>query len=329
MTTDLTGLPLDERESSDIELRLRRSVRAGIWKRLLRRLAPAALIFVIFGSVLIEVAKRLLLTGSAPPSPVIAVLLTVAILCPMVILSGKHMLALAVNLEMAHLELLGVLSRAIAKRDDATEEHNFRVAVMAVLLAAAAGVERRRIPGLFIGALLHDVGKIGVPDGILLKPGQLSTAEHGQMEQHVNYGVEILTDTNLPSGAKAVVQYHHERFDGSGYPDGRKGAEIPPEARLFAIVDVFDALTSTRPYKQAMNLQEALWTLERDRSGFDPGYLGTFMTIAPALHREVVGITPDKLKELVLRTIEIYYVREFPAAALDPRGEIEALQGRA
>ncbi len=319
MTTDFISLPQDDHAESEIDIRLRNPVRLGIWRRSLWRFTPAALVIVIFGSVLLEAAKQLLLTGAAPQSPIITVLLTVTILCPLSILSARQMIALAVNLEMAHLELLGVLSHAIAKRDDNTEEHNFRVAIMAVQLASAVGLDRRLIPGLFIGALLHDVGKIGIPDGILLKPGKLSPEERRQMERHVVYGDEILADANWPLGVRRVVQYHHERFDGGGYPEGRKGAEIPQEARLFAIVDVFDALTSNRPYKQAMKLEVALNVMENERgTHFDPAYLDEFKTLAGSLYANVVCITPASLREMGLELIEKYYTTGVSGTALGP-----------
>jgi HD-GYP domain-containing protein (c-di-GMP phosphodiesterase class II) len=271
-------------------------------------------VFVILGCVFLEAAKRVPSTGGVLQSPAIVLLITVLILCPLIILSVRQLITLAVNLEMAHLELIVVLSNAIAKRDDATEDHNIRVAVMAVHLAVVVGLDQRLIPGLFIGALLHDVGKIGIRDAILLKPGKLSPAERREMEHHVVHGDEILADATWPRGASRVVHCHHERFDGSGYPDGRKGAEIPPEARLFAIVDAFDALTSNRPYKQPVDLEKTLRIMERERgTHFDPVYLDAFKTIAGAVYSKVVCIAPAGLKALALELIEKYY------AFVDPR----------
>lgn len=308
MKSDQTSQFKDDREAARIEFRLRPSVRLGIWKRLLWRILPVVAVFVILGSVLLEAAKRFLPTGGALHSPAVVLLLTVMILCPLIILSARQVLALAVNLEMAHLDLLIVLSNAIAKRDDATEEHNLRVAIMAIRLAIAVGLDRSLIPGLFTGALLHDVGKIGVPDGILLKPGKLSPEERREMERHVIYGDEILADATWPRGARRVVHSHHERFDGSGYPEGRKGAEIPPEARLFAIVDVFDALTSNRPYKEPVGVEETLRIMERERGAhFDPAYLDAFRAIAGALYAEVVCVAPEALREIALELVEKYY----------------------
>jgi len=140
MTTDTTSHLLDDYEANRIESRLRKSVRVGIWKRLLWRILPVVAVFVIVGSVLLEATKRFSPTGGALLSPAVVLLVTVVILCPLIIYSARQVLALAVNLEMAHLELLVVLSNAIAKRDNATGEHNLRVAIMAVHLANAVGL---------------------------------------------------------------------------------------------------------------------------------------------------------------------------------------------
>lgn len=308
MPTEGTSQIQDGHEASRIDARLRQSVRRSIWKMFLWRILPAVVVFVILGLVLLEVARRFLPTSSMLQSPAFVLLVSVIILCPLGILSARKVLALVVNLEMAHLELLIVLSKAIAQRDNATEEHNLRVAIMAVHLASAVGLDWRLIPGLFTGALLHDIGKIGVSDTILLKPEKLLPEERQEMERHVVYGTAILADATLPGGARRVVQYHHERFDGNGYPEGRKGAEIPSEARLFAIVDTFDALTSNRPYRQPIPLNEALGIMERERSThFDPEYLDAFKMISGALYNRVVRVAPECLLEQALELVEKHY----------------------
>lgn len=308
MPTEGTSQLQDDHEASRIDGRLRQSVRRSIWKMFLWRILPAVVGFVTLGLVLIEVARRFLPASSMLQSPAFVLLVTVIILCPLIIFSARKVLALVVNLEMAHLELLIVLSKAIAQRDNATEEHNLRVAIMAVHLAIAVGVDWRSIPGLFTGALLHDVGKIGISDTLLLKPEKLLPEERQEMERHVVYGNAILADATLPAGAKRVVHYHHERFDGNGYPEGKKGAEIPPEARLFAIVDTFDALTSNRPYRKPLALEDALGIMERERgTHFDPDYLESFKMIAGALYNRVVRVAPECLLEQALELVEKYY----------------------
>lgn len=316
MTPDQICRPWENFAATGINPHFRRSVRLGIWKRLLWRFVPAVILYLVLGSVLLEAARRILSTEeSGFQSPLVTLTVTAILLCPFIVYSAKHLLALAVNLELAHLELLSVLSKAIAARDDATEDHNLRVAIMAVHLATAVGLDRQRIPGLFIGALMHDVGKIAIPDSILLKPGKLSTEEQREMEQHVRYGDEILASAGWPVGASHVVHFHHERFDGSGYPEGKKGNEIPPEARLFAIVDVFDALTAKRPYKEPLCAEEALLTMETERgTHFDPSYLDAFKKIAEDLYARVACIPSERLGQVVLELIERHYASGISSA---------------
>ena len=150
----------------------------------------------------------------------------------------------------ANIETLRILGRAIAKRDHETGSHDSRVTLYAVRLAEAAGVDNQTIRHLVVGAFVHDVGKIAVPDHILGKAGPLSPEEWEVMKSHVTMGVDILArcqGCGWMQEAIEVVRFHHERFDGSGYPSGIAGRQIPLNARIFAIVDVFDALTSPRP----------------------------------------------------------------------------------
>lgn len=309
MTTDWSTNRLrDGYETSRIDVRLRKSVRRSIWKMFLWRVLPVVGVFLLLGLVALEAASRFLPASDMLQSPAFVLLSAVIILCSLVILSAGKVLVLVVNLEMAHLEMLIVLSKTIAQRDNATEEHNLRVAIMAVHLAIAVGLDWRTVPGLFTGALLHDLGKIGIPDNILLKPGKLVYEERQEMERHVVYGNAVLADVTLPAGAMWVIHFHHERFDGKEYPEGRKGTEIPQEARLFAIVDAFDALTSNRPYRHAIPFEEALRLMESERgTHFDPGYLDVFKTIAGALHNRVVRVAPEHLMEQALELVEKYY----------------------
>jgi HD-GYP domain-containing protein (c-di-GMP phosphodiesterase class II) len=150
------------------------------------------------------------------------------------------------------------LSRALELRDLETEGHTRRVSDLSLRLA-----EHMQIPPdqrVFIqqGALLHDIGKLGIPDAILLKPGSLTPQEWKVMQQHPLYAYNILASILTLRQALAIPLYHHERWDGSGYPYGLKGEQIPLSARLFAVVDVYDALTSNRPYRSAWSRSEAV-----------------------------------------------------------------------
>jgi HD-GYP domain-containing protein (c-di-GMP phosphodiesterase class II) len=190
----------------------------------------------------------------------------------------------------ANLEILQVLGSAIAKRDSDTDAHNYRVSVYSVRLAEAVGLPREQIKSLIKGALLHDVGKLGIRDNILLKPGKLDEDEFSVMKTHVEHGLEITNRANWLKDAQQVVGGHHEKYDGAGYPSGLKADEIPVTARIFAITDVFDALTSKRPYKDPLPFEETMDILEKGRGNhFDPMLLDAFKPIARELYDAYSG----------------------------------------
>ncbi|WP_240127183.1 HD-GYP domain-containing protein, partial [Thermomonas alba] len=151
----------------------------------------------------------------------------------------------------SHVAMMEALGRAIAKRDSDTGAHNYRVAWIAARLGETLGLRDDAMRALIIGSFLHDVGKIGIPDRILLKPGRLDDDEMRVMRTHVALGEEIVADIPWLAAAAQVVACHHEKWDGSGYPHGLRGEAISAEARIVAVADVFDALTSARPYKPA------------------------------------------------------------------------------
>ena len=195
--------------------------------------------------------------------------------------------ALSSRLLESNLSLLRSLGNAIAKRDADTDAHNYRVTCYAVTLAEALGVGKETIAELVLGAFLHDVGKIGIPDQILLKPGRLTSEEFQIMQTHAMLGIEIVAGNPWLAGAEKTIRHHHERFDGKGYPDGLIGEAIPLAARIFALVDVFDALTSVRPYKPALSLEETLSIMEReDAQHFDPKIHAVFRQVAPVLYAQ-------------------------------------------
>ena len=208
----------------------------------------------------------------------------------------------------SNLEILQVLGGAIAKRDSDTDEHNYRVSVYAVCLAEALKLPRAQIRSLIKGALLHDVGKLGIRDNILLKPGKLDEEEFAVMKTHVEHGLEITARASWLQDAQPVVGGHHEKFDGAGYPAGLSGKDIPLAARIFAITDVFDALTSKRPYKEPMSFTESMQILESSRgSHFDPELIDAFCEIAQDLYDTYSG-KDDKLPKdrLELMTAEYF-----------------------
>ena len=149
--------------------------------------------------------------------------------------------------------------------------------VFAQAMARRIGLDKDRVSILRLGALLHDVGKLAVPSSVLLKRGPLTEAEIGQMRRHPAAGARMLETLGAPSTILPVVLHHHERWDGAGYPTGRRGEEIPLEARVLCIVDSFDAMTSTRPYRAPRRLDEAWDELQRCAgTQFDPELVAAF-----------------------------------------------------
>lgn len=208
----------------------------------------------------------------------------------------------------ANLGTLDALGRALAKRDGDTEEHSLRVSIVSVLLAEKVGVTREAIQGLIKGAALHDVGKIAIRDEILLKPGKLTADEYEVMKSHVDHGVDIVSRSAWLESAHEVVRYHHEKFGGSGYQSGLSGESIPLVARIFAIVDVFDALASPRPYKEAESFKRTMTILEDGRgSHFDPALLDAFGEIAPEVYERYFGRSADQLSQDLDELVDRYF----------------------
>ncbi len=166
--------------------------------------------------------------------------------------------------ERSYVEALGAVVAAADARDHETAGHSFRVAHYALALARRLGVDGEELKAIEWGGLLHDVGKMAVPDEILRKVGPLDEREWQIMRQHPGWGFEMLADIRfLQKTALQIVYSHHERWDGEGYPRGLAGEEIPLAARIFAVVDTYDAMTSDRPYRRAGSHQAALFELER------------------------------------------------------------------
>ena len=166
----------------------------------------------------------------------------------------------AQELKQTRLQVIQRLGRAAEYKDNETGLHVMRMSHYAQVLALAYGFSEQKAEDLLHAAPMHDIGKIGIADSILLKPGKLTTEEYQEMQKHPLIGAEIIGDceSDLLKMAKAVALYHHEKWDGTGYPFGLSGEQIPVEARIVALSDVFDALTSARPYKQAWSIEQTL-----------------------------------------------------------------------
>jgi HD-GYP domain-containing protein (c-di-GMP phosphodiesterase class II) len=239
------------------------------------------------------------------------VLATTLFLVPIIITLNRNLLGLSRKLLKANIQTLDLLGGAVAKRDSDTDTHNYRVTLYAIALAEAVGLPRGTMQELIKGSFLHDVGKIAITDAILLKPGRLTPDEFTVMKTHVDHGIDIIARSPwLMTAAADVVRYHHEKYDGSGYNTGLAGEAIPIIARIFAIADVFDALTSKRPYKEPMPFDKAMAILqESSGSHFDPTLVTTFAGIAQPLF-QAYGNREDGSVEAALdrRTAEYFGV---------------------
>jgi len=239
---------------------------------------------------------------------ILAVIGATVLLYPVVLQLDRRLLGRTKDLVESNLATLRVLGNAIAKRDSDTGDHNYRVTLVSVQIAEAAGLSKHDIRTLIKGAFLHDVGKIAISDMILLKPGRLNQEEFEIMKSHVRHGLEIVGDVRWLSEAVDVVHYHHEKYDGRGYPQGLAAEQIPVTARVFAIADVFDALTSERPYKKAMPLAQALEIMIGERGKhFDPALLDLFVVMAQSLHEEFSSRTEPQLAALLEAVSNAYF----------------------
>jgi len=265
-------------------------------------------VFAVSSSTMEGVVDRIVRTAL---QTIGIVFITTLILYPTILTLINRLSALADNLLEANIETLQVLGSAIAKRDSETDIHNYRVTIYSVTLAEAVGLRQKQIRGLIKGAFLHDIGKIGISDKILLKPGKLTKRERGIMRGHVRHGIDIVERSDWLKDAIDVVGYHHEQFAGGGYPYGLEGDAIPITARIFAIADIFDALTSKRPYKEPISFDDTMTILAEDRDAhFDPSLLDTFNTIAKSLYQKVANASDAALREKLESITRQYFSKK-------------------
>jgi response regulator RpfG family c-di-GMP phosphodiesterase len=192
------------------------------------------------------------------------------------------------NLADAYTQTLEALGAALDSRDVGTESHSRRVHGYSLALAREHGVKPEDLPDLAHGVLLHDIGKIGIPDAILLKPGPLTPDEWKVMRSHPEIGKRLIEKIPFLHNAIPVVWCHHEKWDGSGYPRGLKGEQIPLNARIFCVVDAFDAMTFDRPYSKAIPSDAAIAEIKRCAGAhFDPSVVESFLRVPIKLLDEI------------------------------------------
>jgi len=194
-----------------------------------------------------------------------------------------------------HLSTIEALAHAVNAKDGVTHDHIRRVQTRAIELATRLGVDSElQLKAIEAAALLHDVGKLAIPEHILNKPGSLTPAEFERMKSHARIGAEILSEVDFPYPVVPIVRHHHENWDGTGYPDGLKGDDIPIGARILAVVDCFDALTSDRPYRRALSVRETFKIIDSRRGTiYDPAIVDTFHEMCASSMVDEEPVAPD------------------------------------
>ena len=194
-------------------------------------------------------------------------------------------------LENAYLELVETLRLAVEAKDKYTRGHSDRVSAYSVLLGEKLGLSTRRLKTLRIGGVFHDVGKIGVPDSILLKENGLNDNEYAEIKKHTVVGADILQPVSYFKNILPIIKYHHEKYDGTGYPEGLKGEKIPYLARIVAVADSFDAMTSRRSYRNSLTRKKVIKQFEIGKgTQFDPQIADVML--------DIIKNEPEKIKEI-------------------------------
>jgi len=202
----------------------------------------------------------------------------------------KQERARAQDLRRSYIATVRALSNAVEARDAYTGKHAERVAAYGMELAREAGLDVADSPQIEFGFLLHDVGKVAVPDAILFKSSSLTPEEYTLVMSHPVIGSEILRDVDFLGEGKLVVRHHHERWDGTGYPDGLPGETIPLAARVFAVADALDALTTDRPYRPASSFEHAREEIRAGRgTQFDPAVIAAYDRIDDQVFERMRG----------------------------------------
>lgn len=196
------------------------------------------------------------------------------------LLMARYSFKIYMDLRRSYLETVQALSKALEAKDPITSGHAERVSKYAIDIARELKLSEAKIDRIRYAALLHDIGKIGIADGILKKPGSLSEDEFDNIKKHPVIGYEILKDIDFLRDVARIIRYHHERYDGTGYPDRLKGKEVPIESYILAVADAFDAMTHDRPYRKALSVEEAAAVISREAGWqFHPEVAKAFLRI--------------------------------------------------
>jgi len=236
-----------------------------------------------------------------------------------------------------YLSTIETLAMAVDAKDQITHGHIRRVQVFAVELAKRLGVrEEHSLKGIEAAALLHDMGKLAIPEHILNKPGRLTQAEFSKMKRHADIGADLLSSIRFPYPVVPIVRHHHENWDGTGYPTGLAGTDIPLGARVLSVVDCFDALTSDRPYRPRLSDEEAFQVLrERRANMYDPLVVDTFIAVHPTIAPAAIlaGQNARSLVPTLMDSAEAAPLRDIRATAIQSSQlaeysrELAAIQG--
>lgn len=242
---------------------------------------------------------------------ILVVIGTTLFLIPIIFSLNRDLFSYSKRLLRANMDVLKVLGGTIAKRDSDTNAHNYRVTIYAVKLAEQIHLDKNEIRKLIKGAFVHDVGKIAISDQILLKPGKLTKEEFEIMKTHVQHGEDVIKEAEWLADGRDVVAFHHEKYDGTGYMKGLSGEDIPLNARIFAISDVFDALTSERPYKKPFSYEKAIEMLiEGKGTHFDPNLIKEFLKISQDLYDHIAKREDEKAQEILYELLDEYFYNE-------------------
>ncbi len=198
----------------------------------------------------------------------------------------------AIHTQQLLTQTVEAIALTVEKRDPYTAGHQTRVAELAILIGQEMGLDENRLTGLHLGAIIHDIGKIYIPAEILNRPGRLTDSEFGIVKSHPEVGYEIMKGVQFPWAVNEIIYQHHERIDGSGYPQGLKGDEITIEARIVAVADVIEAISSHRPYRPALGIDKAITEILRGRgTSYDPVVVDSFMALYEAGKIKITGLT--------------------------------------